>query len=155
MKKLILSATVLCLSISGGMAESPEAISYSSIPPMVAKKQIQKAEIYDSSHGRIDFILTLKDGVSYSVNRPYGVDQDSILHQYLNDNDIEYIIYDRKYEETEDDEKWYSSASLMGVLPLIFMLGVPILLILIVWRQAKTISKQTDIINKLTDTPQQ
>lgn len=150
--KLYGISIVLCMITLLANGVELKTVSYQSVPQLVADGEIKKIEIYDSGMANVDAIFTKKDGATVAVKKPRGLDQDAVFQQYLKDNGIQYIVYDYEYagvKPTKRSPFWKST--LFMILPIVFMFGIPVLLILAIIKQAKTISKQTDTIKALVE----
>lgn len=125
----------------------PEMIKYQCVPQLVKSGEIKSAEIYDNGLCGIDVVFTKSDGGIIAAKRPIGLDKDSVLQQYLSDNNIRYMVFDCEY-----GKKGRSQASKIwfAFFPLFLLFGIPILLIMVILRQSKIISKQTNVIATLT-----
>jgi len=151
--KLYNTIIFLCMTASITIGADLDTVSYQSVPQLVAGGGIEKVEIYDSGMNDIDAVFIKADGATIAVEKPHGLDKDSVFHQYLEDNNVQYMVYDYEYGEDGISSRRPFGKSTMwfALLPMLLMFGVPVLLILVIMRQAKTISKQTDTIRALTE----
>jgi hypothetical protein len=151
--KLYSTIIFLCMIASITIGAELDTVSYQSVPQLVASGGIEKVEIYDSGMNDIDAVFIKADGTTIAVEKPHGLDKDSVFHQYLKDNNVQYIVYDYKYGEEGISSRGPFGKSKMWfmLLPMLLVFGVPVLLILVIMRQAKTISKQADTIEALAN----
>ena len=151
MKFYLYAVLFTALSTLGSYAQEMETISYQTIPQLVLNDEIDAVEIYDFGGNDIDAVFTKKDGSTVAVKRPLGLDQDAVLQQYLTDNRIQYTVYDYEFQGSAKKRPFGGPSTLFMILPMVLMFGIPVLLILVIIRQSKTIAKQAETIKSLID----
>lgn len=140
----------LCTFASITVGGELESVSYHSVPQLLSSGEIEKVEIYDSGVSDVDAVFTKSDGTVFSVEKTHGLDEDPVFQQSLKDHDIQYVIYDYEFEG-KSKKKRLGRSSWFMIMPMVFMFGIPVLLVLVIIKQAKTISKQADVIKVLAE----
>ena len=148
MRTCILVITALLAAGSWARGDEMPTVSYQSIPLMVIRGEIEKADLYDFSGDGVDAVFTTKDGSAVAVKKAIGLNEDAVLQQYLKDHNIQFTVYESSYKGPLSTKR-PGMSSLWMTLPMILMFGVPVILLLILLMQAKTIARQAETIRAL------
>ena len=150
MKHRILWVALLGLAPTLVPAAAPETLNYKSVPQLMAQGEIAKVEIYDFGRQDVDAVLTRPDGTTLLVKHPVGLDEDAVLQEYLKEHNVPFLAYDHEYNGPAGPPKPGHSAMFLA-LPVVLMVGVPLLLILVILKQTRTISRLAETIRVLSE----
>lgn len=113
--------------------ENPEIVSYSTFVRDLTGSNISEVNIYD--YGRnVDLTYETLDGELRATKGPLGLDNDELLSFTLKSQEIPFTVHAEKFEGARTPEDW------MIQLGSFAFLLIPVLLILVILRQSKTIS---------------
>jgi len=148
MRICIIGIAALLAAGSWTRGDEMPTVSYQSIPLMVVRGEIEKADLYDFSSDGVDAVFTTKDGSAVAVKKPIRLNEDAVLQQYLKDHNIQFTVYESSYEGPLSTKR-PGMPSLWMTLPMILMFCVPVILLLILLMQARTIARQAETIRAL------
>lgn len=145
---IILFALLMPFASFAAESLAPENLNQRSLFDKINQGDISEFIIYKSYNSEVDATATDKDGTLYVVKRPYNYEEDDFFIDYLKLKDIPLTILDEAYqgplpEDTENNKSYMVIAYLMYAIPIILILA----LILMV----RTISRQSKVIEKLTN----
>jgi ATP-dependent Zn protease len=113
--------------------EIPEIVSYSTFVRDLTSSKISEVNIYD--YGRnVDLTYETLDGELRATKGPLGLDNDELLSFTLKSQEIPFTVHAEKYRGAGTTGDW-----MMHFGSFAFLL-IPVLLILVILRQSKTIS---------------
>lgn len=148
MRICIIGIAALLAAGSWARGDEVPTISYQSIPLMVIRGEIEKADLYDFGREGVDAVFTTKDGSAVAVKKTFGLNEDAVLQQYLKDHNIPFTVYESPYKGPLSTKR-SDTSSLWMTLPMLLMFGLPLILIVILLMQARTIARQAETIRAL------
>ena len=146
--KLLIVALLTFISTNLFANDIPTSLNYRSFYEQVNRGDISEFTIYKDYKSDIDGIAKDKDGKTYVIDRPYRYYEDEFFMGYLKGKDVSIEILDDVYKgELPEGTKKKSRMMYVGLL---FYL-IPIALIIAIVMLAKTVSRQTKVIESLTN----
>lgn len=115
------------------MADKPaEIVSYSTFVRDLTDSKVTEVDVYD--YGReVDLTYETLDGELRATKGPIGLDNDELLSFTLNSQEVPFTVHAQKYDGAGVSSDW-----MMQIGSFAFFL-IPVLLILVILRQSKTI----------------
>ena len=116
------------------MSKDTNKVTYQTFVDDLESGNILRADLY--SFGQVDFTYETQDELTKTVDIPLEASKNSLLIKSLKNNSVKYTSHDEPYPKEASDNSWiqYSGFSIMLI---------PILLIVVIIIQARTISSLT------------
>jgi hypothetical protein len=123
-----------------------DIVDYKTFTQHLTKGEISDVTFYYFT-SEIEVVYT-HEGIEYGAKGPYGPYNDDLLHTVLDEKNIDYTILESEYS----DGAAFSSSSIGTIGGFAFMI-VPLIMICVIFIQARTIRKLTERIPKPVDYP--
>jgi len=125
----------------------PEIVSYSTFVRDLADAKVSGVDVYDFG-AEIDLTYSTSDGEFRAAKGPIGLDDDELLLFNLKSQGVPFTVHGEEYDGPGASGVWLSQ-----ILSFAFLL-VPVLLILVILRQSKTIRTLAEALARHTRHPE-
>ncbi len=125
--------------------ENPEIVSYSTFVRDLTDAKISEVNIFD--YGReVDLTYETLEGATRATKGPIGLDDDDLLSFTLKSQEVPFTVHAEKYSTGTSPFDWMNLSSF------IFFL-IPVLMLLVILRQSKTIRSLADALVQASKPP--
>lgn len=125
--------------------ENPEIVTYSTFVRDLTESKIFEVNIFD--YGReIDLTYETVDGATRATKGPFGLDDDDLLSFTLKSQEVSFTVHAEEYSSGASSFDWMHLSSF------IFFL-IPVLMLLVILRQSKTIRSLGDALVRASNQP--
>lgn len=125
-------------------SENPEIVTYSTFVRDLSESKISDVSIY-SYGGEVDLTYVTAEGVLRGAKGSIGLDDDDLLSSTLASKDVSFTIHSSEYSGSGWSWDWA-----MNLWSFAFFL-IPILMLLIISRQSKTIKSLGEALVRATN----
>jgi hypothetical protein len=116
-----------------------EIVEYKTFTKHLREGELSDVTIYYFT-GEVE-VTYMREGIEYGAKGPYGPYNDDLLHSILNEKKIEYKIL-----ETDYSDGTALSSSNIGMISGFAFMAIPVIMIIVILIQARTIKKLTERI---------
>lgn len=122
--------------------ENPEIVAYSTFVRDLTESKISDVQIYD--YGKeVDITYKTSDGALRAARSPTGSDSDELLSYTLKSKEVPFTIHAEEYSSGGSSFEWVNLISFSFFL-------VPLLMLIVILRQSKTIRDMAESLVGMT-----